>query len=276
MLRSFVCSHVASQYVNQQRQAVQSIRGIMSPSSMGPTKVNMNRAKNELKLIGPQEKHWFCGGDRTIAMAAQLLQQGKVIAIPTDTIYGLAGVAVNPHAVQRLYEIKRRDGSKPLAICLSNIKEIGTWGVLDDVPSGMLEYLLPGPYTICLRRTSALPQAFNPGLETVGIRVPDSKFVRSVVQIVGPLALTSANISNEPSNLHPDEFRALWPELDGIFHEMFNSNKQLDRRRVGSTVVDLSRPGYYRIVRHGIAANIIVGVLNKYGLKKITDNMCTT
>lgn len=248
----------------------------MSPSSMGPTKVNMKNAKNELELLGPQEKHWFCGGDRSVAMAAQLLQEGKVIAIPTDTIYGLAGLAVNPHAVQRLYEIKRRDGSKPLAICLSNVKEIGTWGILDDVPSRMLECLLPGPYTICLRRTTALPQDFNPGLETVGIRVPNSKFVRSVAQIVGPLALTSANISNEPSNLHPDEFRALWPELDGIFHENFNQNKQLDRQRIGSTVVDLSRPGYYRIVRHGIAANIIVGTLNKFRLRKITDNMCTT
>lgn len=243
---------------------------------MGPTKVNMNNAKSELKLLGPQEKHWFCGGDRSVAMAAELLQQGKVIAIPTDTIYGLASLAVSSLAVQRLYGIKRRDGSKPLAICLSNVKEVGTWGVLDDVPSGMLEQLLPGPYTICLRRTSVLPQTFNPGLETVGIRVPDSKFVRSVAQIVGPLALTSANISSQPSSLHPDEFRDLWPELDGIFHEQSNSSKQLDRRRVGSTVVDLSRPGYYRIVRQGIAANIIVGTLNKYGLKKITDNVCAT
>ena len=248
----------------------------MSPSSMGPTKVIMNNAKNELKLLGPQEKHWFCGGDRSVAMAAQLLQQGKVIAVPTDTIYGLAGLATDPHAVQRLYEIKRRDGAKPLAICLSNVNEIGAWGILDDVPSRMLESLLPGPYTICLRRTSAVPQAFNPGFDTIGIRVPNGKFVRSVAQIVGPLALTSANISSEPSSLHPDEFRALWPDLDGVFHDLLNSSKQLDRRRVGSTVVDLSRPGYYTIVRHGIAANIIIGKLNKYGLKRITDNACTT
>lgn len=248
----------------------------MNPSSMGPTKVNMNNAKNELKLIGTQEKHWFCGGDRSVAMAAHLVQQGKVIAVPTDTIYGLAGLVTDPQAVQRLYEIKRRDGAKPLAICLSNVKEIGTWGVLDDIPPRMLESLLPGPYTICLRRTSVLPQTFNPGLDTVGIRVPNSKFIRSVAQIVGPLALTSANISSEPSTLQPDEFRALWPDLDGVFHGQPNTKKQLDRRRVGSTVVDLSRPGYYTIVRYGIAANIIVGKLNRYGLKKTENNACTT
>ncbi|XP_029162497.1 yrdC domain-containing protein, mitochondrial [Nylanderia fulva] len=224
----------------------------MSPSSMGPTKVNMNHAKNELKLLGHQEKHWFCGGDRSVARAAQLLQQGK--------------------AVQRLYEIKRRDGAKPLAICLSSVKEIGSWGVLDDVPPRMLEQLLPGPYTICLRRTSALPGTFNPGLETVGIRVPDNKFVRSVAQIVGPLALTSANISSEPSSLHPDEFCELWADLDGVFHSQPDSRKQQDRRRVGSTVVDLSRPGYYTIVRHGIAAHIIIGTLRKFGLKNTMGN----
>ncbi|XP_036142674.1 yrdC domain-containing protein, mitochondrial-like isoform X1 [Monomorium pharaonis] len=251
-----------------------SIRCIMSPSSMGPMKVIMNKAKGELKMLEakmPEEKHFFCGGDRSVAIAAELLRQGKVIAVPTDTVYGLACLGANSCAIQRLYEIKRRDEGKPLAICLSNVNEVGTWGCLDDVPAGMLESLLPGPYTICLRRTRALNHALNPGLDTVGIRVPNDKFVRSVAQIVGPLALTSANVSNEPSSLHPDEFRALWPELDGIFYGHKNSKKQIDQRRVGSTVVDVSKPGCFTVVRHGIGASIIIGTLRKYGLKKITD-----
>jgi len=247
-----------------------SIRYIMRPSSMGPMKVIMNKAKEEMKMLGPEEKHIFCGGDRSVAMAAELLRQGKVIALPTDTIYGLACLAANSRAIHRLYEIKRRDEGKPLAICLSNVKEVGTWGILDDIPVGMMENLLPGPYTICLRRTPALNRALNPGLDTVGIRVPDDKFIRSVAQIVGPLALTSANVSNEPSSLCPDEFRALWPELDGVFHNSKNSKKQNDVRRVGSTVVDLSKPGCFTIVRRGIDAHFIIGVLRKYGLKPIT------
>lgn len=243
-----------------------SVRHIMSPSSMGPMKVIMNKAKEEINMLGSEEKHFFCGGDRSVAMAAELLRQGKVIAIPTDTVYGLACLAANSRAVQRLYEIKRRDERKPLAICLSNVKEVGIWGVLDDIPVNLLENLLPGPYTICLRRTSALNRALNPGLDTVGIRVPNDKFVRSVAQIVGPLALTSANVSSEPSSLHPDEFHALWPELDGIFHSSKNSKKQNDKRRIGSTVVDVSRPGCFTVVRHGINANYIIGALRKYGL----------
>ncbi|KYQ49763.1 YrdC domain-containing protein, mitochondrial [Trachymyrmex zeteki] len=242
----------------------------MNPSSMGPMKVIMNKAKEELKMLGPQEKHFFCGGDRSVAMAAELLQQGKVIAVPTDTVYGLACLAANSHAIQRLYEIKQRDEKKPLAVCLSNVKEVGIWGIIDDIPAGMLEDLLPGPYTICLRRTSALNKDLNPGIDTVGIRVPNDKFIRSVVQIVGPLALTSANVSKEPSSLHPDEFRALWPVLDGVFHSSNNLKKQIDMRRIGSTVVDVSKPSCYSIVRHGISAHTIIRTLHKYHLKMDT------
>lgn len=236
---------------------------------MGPMKVYMNKAKEELKMLSYQ-KHWFCSSNRSIAMAAHLLQEGKIIAIPTDTVYGLACMASDTDAVQRLYEIKKRDEAKPLAICLSNVNEIGTWGVTDDIPSRLLESLLPGPYTMCLRRTPALNPALNPGVDTVGIRVPNNKFVRCVAKLVGPLALTSANVSSEPSSLQPEEFSVLWPQLDGIFHSQMNSKKQVDRRRVGSTVVDLSEPGYYRVVRSGIGFNIMIGTLRKFGLKNVT------
>ncbi|KYM98447.1 YrdC domain-containing protein, mitochondrial [Cyphomyrmex costatus] len=218
-------------------------------------------------MFGPKEKHFFCGGNRSVAMAVELLRQGKVIAVPTDTVYGLACLAADSHAIQRLYEIKQRDERKPLAICLSNVKEVCIWGITDDIPAGMLEDLLPGPYTICLRRMPALNKALNPGVDTVGIRVPNDKFIRSVAKIAGPLALTSANISKEPSSVHPDEFCALWPQLDGIFHSSSNSKKQTDMRRVGSTVVDVSKPGYYSIVRSGISAHVIIRILHKYHLE---------
>lgn len=237
---------------------------------MGPMKVIINKAKEEIKMLGPEEKHFFCGGNRSVAMAVELLQQGKVIAVPTDTVYGLACLAADSHAIQRLYEIKQRDERKPLAICLSNVKEVGIWGIIDNIPAGMLKDLLPGPYTICLRRTPALNKNLNPGIDTVGIRVPNDKFIRSVAQIVGPLALTSANVSNELSSLHPNEFRALWPELDGVFHSSTNSKKQTDARRIGSTVVDVSKLGCYSIMRRGISAHVIIRILEKYRLKMDT------
>lgn len=243
----------------------------MDPNRLGPIKTKMNNAKEELKLIKPEEKHWFCGGDRSIVMAATLLQQSKIIALPTDTIYGLAGLASDWQAIQRLYKIKKRNDNNPLAICLSNVRDVKIWAVTDNIPVNLLESLLPGPYTIILPRRPILNPALNPGTDSVGIRVPNSKFIRSVASIVGPLALTSANISSEPSTLYVDEFSTLWPELDGIFHDIPNTSKISDKRRIGSTVVDLSQSGYYKIIRVGIGANIIIGTLNKSGLKKISE-----
>lgn len=242
---------------------------------MGPVKESLDNAKSELKLIPSTEKHWLCSGNRSIAIAATLLQQGKVIAVPTDTVYGLASSASDVEAIQRLYDIKKRAESKPLAICLSNVNEVTQWAITDELPPLLLEKLLPGPYTVILKRKPSLNPAFNPGTDSVGIRVPNSKFIRSVAKMIGPIALTSANVSNEPSSLHPDEFSALWPELDGIF-VMPNTTKKTDTRRVGSTVVDLSQPGCYEIVRHGIAASIISGILKKTGLRRIRLNDTTT
>ncbi|XP_014473158.1 PREDICTED: yrdC domain-containing protein, mitochondrial-like isoform X1 [Dinoponera quadriceps] len=242
----------------------------MKPAMMGPIKENMNNAKSELKLISPTEKHWLCGGNRSITMAATLLQQGKVIAVPTDTIYGLAALASDIFAIEQLYEIKKRDEKKPLAICLGNVNDVPHWAVTDHLPHRLLEDLLPGPYTIILKRKSCLNPALNPDTDSVGIRVPNSKFMLNVAKIVGPIALTSANVSNEPSSVHPDEFSALWPELSGIFYEISKSRQKLSDR-IGSTVVDLSQPGYYKIVRHGIKFQIISGTLKNAGLKMITS-----
>ncbi|EFN88220.1 YrdC domain-containing protein, mitochondrial [Harpegnathos saltator] len=242
----------------------------MNPTTMGPVKEHMDNAKAELKLIPETEKHWLCGGNRSIGIAATLLQQNKVIAVPTDTIYGLACLASSTEAIERLYQIKKRDERKPVAICLSNVKDVTQWAVTDNLPSCLLEKLLPGPYTIILKHKSNLNPALNPDIDNIGIRVPSSRFMRSIAKIVGPIALTSANISNKPSTLYPDEFSMLWPELDGIFYDL-TCMKRTNAHRVGSTVVDLSQPGFYKIVRHGIAAHIILGIMQKAGLISITD-----
>lgn len=87
----------------------------MSPDTLGPIKGRLISAKETIKFL-PQNKMWFCGGYRSAAIAAELLKDGKIVALPTDTIYGLAGLAQNDASIARLYEIKKRDESKPLAI----------------------------------------------------------------------------------------------------------------------------------------------------------------
>ncbi|KAI4478606.1 hypothetical protein M0802_014452 [Mischocyttarus mexicanus] len=247
-------------------------RTIMNPNTMGPMKVFLNAAEKKLEILDPQEKHWYVGGDRSVATAAILLKKGNIIAIPTDTIYGLAGCINNNEAIEKLYEIKKRDKHKPLSICIDNVNKIHEWGVVDELPSGLMEALLPGPFTIVLKRTKALNPYLNPGIDNVGIRVPDYKFVRSVAKIVGPLVLTSANESNKLSTMHPDEFTELWPKLGGIFYHQSEINRCVhSSQRRGSTIIDLSQAGHYKILRKGIKANYCVKLLQNKGLKPCID-----
>ncbi|KAF7408047.1 hypothetical protein HZH66_002584 [Vespula vulgaris] len=229
--------------INQQRT-------IMNPKTMGPMKVLLNAAMEQINLLGPEEKHWFIG----------------------DTIYGFAGSIKNDKAIKRLYEIKKRDQHKPLAICVDNVNNIDQWGIVDELPPLLKETLLPGPFTIVLKRTKELNPSLNPGIDNVGIRVPNYKFIRSVAKLAGPLALTSANESNKPSSVHPNEFSELWPELAGIFYQQAENKKYVSQlQRTGSTVIDLSQAGQYNILRKGVKLKHCIKILHNYGLKPCND-----
>jgi hydrogenase maturation factor HypF (carbamoyltransferase family) len=91
------------------------VLNLLNPNNMGPIKYQLNAAGEVLKCL-PKEKHWLGGGYRSAAVAARLLLDGKIVALPTDTIYGLACLAQSNEAIQSLYNIKKRDLNKPLAI----------------------------------------------------------------------------------------------------------------------------------------------------------------
>jgi tRNA threonylcarbamoyl adenosine modification protein (Sua5/YciO/YrdC/YwlC family) len=213
-------------------------------------------------LISVAECRWFSAA---VEIAAQFISEGKVIALPTDTVYGLAAAAQNTQAIGQLYKIKGRDQKKPLAICVDRVKSVSCWGNADNLPSGLLNALLPGPVTVVLERTPSLNPELNPGIGKVGIRIPDSEFVLQLCKTLGtPLALTSANASNEPSCLAPEEFQSLWPHLAAVFHS--GRIGDCASLRAGSTVVDLSVPGKYHILRAGSALANTKAILQHYAV----------
>ncbi|KOC68426.1 YrdC domain-containing protein, mitochondrial [Habropoda laboriosa] len=231
----------------------------------------LDAAPGEIECLRDFGNHYVCKGRRSIALAATLLKQDEIVAFPTDTIYGLAGVVSSNTSIEKLYKIKDRDENKPLSISISSVKHIGHWGIIDHIPRGLLTTILPGPYTIILKRTQNLNPAFNPNHDTVGIRVPHFKFINCVAKIVGPLALTSANVSNEPSCLYASEFEHLWPRLGAIFHDSNRFGTSVQSLRKGSTIVDLSEPEYYKIVRFGVGAKSLISFLNSVGLECLED-----
>lgn len=213
-----------------------------------------------------------CSEEISNKKAAEYLSNGQVIAIPTDTIYGLACSANCPDAIKRLYSIKGRDASKPVAICVSAIKDLRIWGESSHLSDDLLNKLLPGPLTVVLEKTNNLNNPYlNPSTTKIGIRIPDHQFVNSITEIFQmPMALTSANFSNEPSTLSVKEFEHLYSLLGAVFDGGVLC-KGLDENRAGSTVVDLSIVGYYKIIRKGISHDNIVKILEAHGLCSVKD-----
>jgi tRNA threonylcarbamoyl adenosine modification protein (Sua5/YciO/YrdC/YwlC family) len=196
-----------------------------------------------------------------LAAVRPALLAHSVIAVPTDTIYGLACLAQSQQAVDAIYAIKGRDEKKPIAICVSSVDEISEYGKI-TVPMDVLHALLPGPVTVVFERTAKLNPALNPFTSLIGIRVPDHPLTKSLVEAAGqPLALTSANRSGEPSTLDISEFTHLWPQLAVIV-----DGGRISESRSGSTVVDLSQPGIYTIIRPGDAMARTCQVLESFGI----------
>lgn len=212
-----------------------------------------------------------CSKDTSCAKAAEFLSTGQVIAVPTDTIYGLACSANCPEAIKKLYTIKGRDSAKPVAICVTYVNDVRKWGDTDHLSDSLLNSLLPGPVTIVLERTKLLDNPYlNPMTTKIGIRIPNHNFMNQMTNIFDmPVALTSANFSNEPSSLSIKEFEPLFGHLGAVFDGGILSH--LEENRTGSTVIDLSKKGYFKIIRRGISYEKLVRILNSHGLESIID-----
>lgn len=206
------------------------------------------------------------GLQQYVDKAVNSLKRGNIIALPTDTIYGIAALAQSTLAVKKLYEIKGRHQEKPVAICVGNVEDVSKWGKI-TVCDSVLYDLLPGPVTLVFERTEMLNKELNPGTKLVGIRIPDHDFVRRLsVACQEPLALTSANRSAAISSLETKEFEDLWCKLDVIFDGGVLG--QSEQCRLGSTVINLSVPGQFSIIREGSAYRQTVNILqDKYGLQ---------
>lgn len=204
-----------------------------------------------------------------ILQAANLLESGKVIGLPTDTVYGLACSANDPTAIKKLYDIKGRICTKPIAICVPEVKDVLYWGKADHLPMGLLQELLPGAVTIVVKKSHYLDNPFlNPGVEKIGIRVPKFNFIRHVTkQFKAPMALTSANFSSQKSTLEITEFKALWPELGAVFDG--GQLGQSEEQRAASTVIDLSEPRKFEIIRTGVAIKRTIELLKRYRFEEI-------
>ena len=148
-------------------------------------------------------KKWKANDDLTLHEIAEVLARGGVVVLPTDTVYGLHASANNQRAVNRVAEIKGRAAEKPFIVIAASIDDVEALGAA--VPD-VLHDIWPAPVTAILRR----------GDMTIAARVPDVDWLRTLLEISGPLASTSANRSGEPTIMSPSELaRDLQNAVDG-------------------------------------------------------------
>lgn len=155
-------------------------------------------------------------GPENLARAARLLRAGRLVGLPTETVYGLAGDATNRGAVRAIYRVKKRPPDNPLIVHVAGIEAARELAALDDRAERLIEALWPGPLTLVLRRAPSCPAVaeVSAGLATVAVRMPDHGIALAVLAAVGrPVAAPSANPAAAVS---PTTARHVADHLGGI------------------------------------------------------------
>lgn len=130
----------------------------------------------------------------------EVLRSGGVIAHATETCYGFACDVFNKDAIKRLYELKQMGADKPVSILVDSLETAKRFGVFNKEAIKLAQKYWPGPLTIVVKRKRALSAFFNPGIQTVGIRVPGHKLSLKIAKLFKrPITTTSANVSGLPS-----------------------------------------------------------------------------
>ena len=172
-----------------------------------------------------------------LTRAAELLRKGEVVALPTETVYGLAANALNPAAVARIYELKGRPSFNPIivhvcdaAMARSCVRE---WPA---IAQKLTDAFWPGPLTLVLQRSQQIPDIVTAGGQTVGVRWPRHPLMLEVIRLCGfPLAAPSANRSTELSPTTAEHVRRSFGESIPLIVDGGQSQVGIE-----STVLDLS------------------------------------
>ena len=148
--------------------------------------------------------------NKSIKLARRLLREGELVAFPTDTVYGVGANAFERYAVRQIFEVKQRPADKAIPVFITQIDDLNQ--VARDVPNTawpLLEHFWPGALTVVLPRSPHLPVDVTAGRDFVAVRLPDHPLCLELVIKVGrPLAVTSANLSGQPSPTTAEEAAA--------------------------------------------------------------------
>jgi tRNA threonylcarbamoyl adenosine modification protein (Sua5/YciO/YrdC/YwlC family) len=183
-----------------------------------------------LEIDADQPEEWL------IARASDVLRKGGIVVVPTDTVYGLTCGVDHPEAIRRVYDLKRMDPKKPLAILVSDMQAVGRYARGVSTPAyRMMKRVLPGAYTFIFEASSEVPKIMLRKRRTIGIRMPDHPVTRALLTgLDQPLLSTSIRNPDDDFVNDPAEIEARYgDQIDMVI----DSGPLLPNP---STVVDLS------------------------------------
>lgn len=171
------------------------------------------------------------------------LLNGKLIAFPTDTVFGLACL-MDKETIKKVYIAKGRDFNKPLPVMCSGYKMIDKIAYVDEKTKKIIDNFMPGALTIVFKKKESVDDYITQFKPTIGIRVPDDEWIIDLIDRIGkPIMVTSANISDTGSLLKwEDVFASMNNKIDGIVCEDARGDKS-------STIIDVSNE--LKVLREG-------------------------
>ena len=181
----------------------------------------------------------------SLTRALAVLKEGGLVAFPTDTVYGVGALAFDGTAIESIYAAKDRPVEKAIPLLIGEVKELEKVAVeIPEVARRLAYRFWPGPLTILVPKRADLPEAIS-ATATVGVRVPDHKSARALLQAAGPMAVTSANISGEESPVTAEQVHQ---QLGGRIPLIIDGGRTPGG--VPSTLVDCTDPDL-KILRKG-------------------------
>ena len=168
-------------------------------------------------------------------VAPQLQSLSAVGVLPTDTLYGLVGSALNKKTVGRIYKLRKRDSRKPFIILISSIKDLGLFGVKPDEPTKkILKALWPGKVSVVLPCRTSTFKYLHRGTKTLAFRLPALKSLSDLLKKTGPLVAPSANREGKPASITIEEAQGYFGNNADFY---VNSGK---KQSAPSTIVAVS------------------------------------
>lgn len=162
--------------------------------------------------------------EKSVKKAANILKNGGIAAIPTETVYGLAANALDENAVRSIFAAKGRPQDNPLIVHISKIEMIKPLAKdIPEIAKRLAERFWPGPLTMIFNKTSVIPSVTSGGLSTVAVRMPENEAARAIIEECGfPLAAPSANTSGKPS---PTSAEHVFEDMNGKIPLIINGGE---------------------------------------------------